>query len=1339
MDWTTRGKRGWLILGLIFFGLACGDGGCSSCEGCGIEPIPGGFPLDQRIPNAVQVRLTDNGIAFIESDIEQILEGLMPGGLSFEVPEMDLEGIITLCPGGGCYIRAEIPDGGLTVNLVEPNALEVYIQIILTSRDADGNRAVIHTSLGDTSVDINTVGGSRDYVGATAVIALTGDTNLVEGEPWAFTKADVQSVTLTDPLEDSDYDIDVVLCGCEWYRPWCCIGNWTVGGIVSLLEGTITDLINDEVGGMVDDLLADELCMRAGTVGCPTGTTADGSGICRFESGECVPTLLGLDGQGDLGAAFLGGFAPGVHGRLRFLAALGGDGRVVNDGLSLSMFGGMQSLDETLTVAPGHNPCVPQTTPPALPNVPISGVLEGNTVPGSGASSHVGIGVSESFINHAGWGVFDSGMLCIGAGSNLSDLLTTGTLSLFIGSLNRLTFPDGSAPVAIMLQPKQPPVIDVRTDGGPLLGIALDELEVDMYAWIQERYVRFMTLRTNLALEVDLAADASGLMLDIGDVQFNGSEIINSDLITEDPANVASMLEGLVPGLVGGLLGDMDAIEMPEIEGFVLEVPEGGIQGFADGGEDFLGIFANLGLAAEAASLNQLARPVDTDVRQVSLELDERALDLATAHEADHPVLTATAKGQGATYDFEYSHRLDGQPWSVWSADPDIVIQDPILRWQGRHTLEVRARQAGMPGSTDPTPARAEVLVDILPPDLRFEEASGGWRLLADDIVSPRSALQFRYRVAGDDWADWAPMGDDGPVLDADPVALEVEVRDEAGNVASAEGALIRGLPDPNGSDACDCAVPGGGSGNTPLAGLALLLFVGAALRRRWQKPASAMTPPRGPGGRGRRLARRLLPFLALPLALSLGLTAVGCGGKGGGDELCGEEICMPPDYDSPQGTACCEAQEMCVEVDLAALCPAQNELCELSSYEFDGNCDITCHECFIPPLSPGQLATYLDMAALGDGTLVLSGYNPGQPSATPPRAHRDLVVGVYEGGEVQWEIVDGVPDLPPQWDPDGWRGGVSISGPDVGRWTSLAVAANDTLYISYYDKTDTALKLAIGTPGGPWDIHVVDDEGDSGRYTSIVLVDGAPHIAYLQMLPGEEGSRISRARVAMADGANPSGPGDWVFTTAHEVVEQVPSIEDHPIATGLFNNLFVDDTGLALVWYDRTRGNIHGARWGGADWGAPFLIDGWDRGAPNVGDSGIAASVFAEGNVWHVTYVDGVEETLRYARVEDGVAGGWQVVDDGATEGARHVVGDGSSVALVGGELRVAYQDTTAHRALLARRDGEGDWAVEVLDDTDATGFWTRQTVSGGESQVATFWMGAAGSPSGVRIFDLP
>ena len=52
-----------LMFALTVF--ACDGGGCSSCEGCGVRPIPGAYPLEHRIDNAAQVRLTSSGITYV--------------------------------------------------------------------------------------------------------------------------------------------------------------------------------------------------------------------------------------------------------------------------------------------------------------------------------------------------------------------------------------------------------------------------------------------------------------------------------------------------------------------------------------------------------------------------------------------------------------------------------------------------------------------------------------------------------------------------------------------------------------------------------------------------------------------------------------------------------------------------------------------------------------------------------------------------------------------------------------------------------------------------------------------------------------------------------------------------------------------------------------------------------------------------------------------------------------------------------------------------------------------------------------------------------------------------
>ncbi|MCA9580043.1 MAG: hypothetical protein KC668_31660, partial [Myxococcales bacterium] len=102
-----------------------------------------------------------------------------------------------------------------------------------------------------------------------------------------------------------------------------------------------------------------------------------------------------------------------------------------------------------------------------------------------------------------------------------------------------------------------------------------------------------------------------------------------------------------------------------------------------------------------------------------------------------------------------------------------------------------------------------------------------------------------------------------------------------------------------------------------------------------------------------------------------------------------------------------------------------------------------TANDCtFIAPLDPGQLATHLDIASHTDGTVMVSGYSAGR---NPNPRYGDLLIGTISGGEVTWAVVDGVPAGSPVVqngilpDSNGWRGGVSEAGDNVGEFNSIA------------------------------------------------------------------------------------------------------------------------------------------------------------------------------------------------------------------------------------------------------------------------------------------------------------
>lgn len=1348
-SWTTSLLKSLQWSLVAFFLVACGGGGCGGCEECGVSPIPGGFPIEERVSNSAQVRLTSSGIDFIESNSNDLVTLLLPDGLQFDIPRTETSADLTICepdiivcPDSDCAINGEIEE--LILDPSAPNQLLATIRLGLQTFRCDDSGDCSLGALpirlehwacgGGVLATIDTSAGSRPDVGITATITFETETELARN---GYTRLVVSDAQLEEgrSLEDEDIDIEG--------------DGGLVGALAGLLSGIIVDQVEGQVGDLLQGVLDDQLCTTTTEYGCPTGTCsddpadpdstcrfgpADGSGTCTG-GGRCVPLLLGTDGEGDLGAAFLGSISPGTHAPGQFLLASGGDGEAVNEGMSLFMYGGFIGTNADFSVTPAHNPCVPAIDPPPLPTIPRVDTFRGNSAPGLATDPHLGIGLAESFLDHAGYGMYDAGLLCIGAGTNLAQELSTGLFSLVVQSLGRLVFPEDAAPLGIALRPQTPPdfTIGAGTEDDPILQIALDQMQMDFYVYSSERFIRFMTYEADLRIGINLRAEGGQLIpeiVELAPAEGTGRVFNTEDLLREDPETLATSMGLVLETAIGMFAGGIGAIDLPDIMGLQLDVPDGGIQGITDDGEAFLSIFANLAVAP-----SPFTAKLDTRMQIVNAEIDPTSLALDTLGQGEMPRVTLQVEALDVPLDteVEYSVRVDGMPWSRWTTDTEIVLDDETaLLFQAKHTIEARARIAGEPNSVDDSPAFQELIVDILAPELELESAAdGGTTVVAWDVVTKNEDLLVRYRaIGGTEWSEWTRQGDLGTL----PVGeIEVEVKDEAGNVGSTSSALIRGRPNPAGGG-CDCAVEGEGSSKAPFSAL-LMLAVFFVWRRRTGGVRPARKEARGPRGR----TFLFLNFL-LPLALALG--GCDCGGGGDDDPTADGDMMMPAEDMGPR-----------------------------------------------PPLDPGLLATHLDMASQEDGSLVLAGYSPGNP---PRTRYGDLVVGVWDSAAevVDWEIVDGAPDGPVTNEP-GWRDGVSAPGDDVGRWASVIVAGGE-VHVAYYDQTNGALKFASGTPGGSWAVHTVDEDGNAGRYASLIATSSGVAVAYMAVINATEtpGQPTGVVRVATASGV-PAGASDWTvgevlskaipcrfelcpdgaacvetgmcMTTGSDCGEcgsdeacvggscQATFTEDwvqaHPEAVGLYASLAETSTGLGLVWYDRTEGNLWGSAESGGTWGEPFLIDGYGVGDSFIGDSGIGASLAVDASdVWHVTYVDGAEENLRYARIEGGTVE-TEIVDNGTTDGTtmhddgRHLIGDDSAVVVTdGGEVRVAYQDATAGRAMFARRGGDGSWTLSVADEGDFSGYFTDQVLVGGTSFVATWWRNDSEDSrgNGVRVVSI-
>src|SRR5262249_28305593 len=130
------------------------------------------------------------------------------------------------------------------------------------------------------------------------------------------------------------------------------------------------------------------------------------------------------------------------------------------------------------------------------------------------------IGISRDVLDMAGFHAVNSGMLCLDVGAaELGLPFNVGTVGIAIPSLAALA-DDPRAAMLIALRPTQALTFDVGAGThdsmghviDPPLQVAVRELSADLYAFLDDRYVRAFTLTLDLDVGLDLqfTMDAAG-------------------------------------------------------------------------------------------------------------------------------------------------------------------------------------------------------------------------------------------------------------------------------------------------------------------------------------------------------------------------------------------------------------------------------------------------------------------------------------------------------------------------------------------------------------------------------------------------------------------------------------------------------------------------------------------------------------------------------------------------------------------------------------------------------------------------------------------------------------
>ena len=137
----------------------------------------------------------------------------------------------------------------------------------------------------------------------------------------------------------------------------------------------------------------------------------------------------------------------------------------------------------------------------------------------------------------------------------------------------------------------------------------------------------------------------------------------------------------------------------------------------------------------------------------------------------------------------------------------------------------------------------------------------------------------------------------------------------------------------------------------------------------------------------------------------------------------------------------------------------------------------------------------------------------------------------------------------------------VVASTGDVGQYCSLAIDPT-TFYprVSYYDFTNNDLKYAAWD-GAAWVVSTADAPGTVGQYTSLVLYNGLPRIAYYD-------AEATRQDLKLAEGSNGLNP-TWTTTTLDDGLAEASV---NTCNVGQYCALAVDAAGNPHVsYYDAT------------------------------------------------------------------------------------------------------------------------------------------------------------------------
>ncbi|MFT3982245.1 MAG: T9SS type A sorting domain-containing protein [Ferruginibacter sp.] len=284
------------------------------------------------------------------------------------------------------------------------------------------------------------------------------------------------------------------------------------------------------------------------------------------------------------------------------------------------------------------------------------------------------------------------------------------------------------------------------------------------------------------------------------------------------------------------------------------------------------------------------------------------------------------------------------------------------------------------------------------------------------------------------------------------------------------------------------------------------------------------------------------------------------------------------------------------------------------------------------------------------------------------------------------------------------WAAPISVTTTgDIGQYASLAIV-NGFPAISYYDVANVRLMYvrATNANGTAWGAPVVvhDPPGTTnvGQYTSLVVINGNPAIAYYDATNND----LKYVRATDADGTA------W----------GTPLTLDATGNTGSYLSMANVGGNPAISYYDASNGDLRYIRAtdaSGTTWGTPVSV----ATTSNVGQYTSLAVI--NGNP-AISFYDVTNTDLRYVRSSDATGTAWPAA---ATLASTGNTGLFTSLAVVAGNPAISYYNSSnADVKYIRATDANGTaWAAEETPEaTNNVGQYSNLIVADGNPAIAYY-----------------